>query len=636
MKKKFFSKRKIIIFIVAAAVLAGAAIVFASKDGAKVSYITDKVLKKDLLETVSEVGAVQSPKQIDLNFPGPGKLNSKLVAIGDKVKAGQVLAQLDFQALAIQRDQAESSLSAAAASLDKLLRGATMSEIAVAQAQAAQAETASAAARDSLDKTSKTVAEDERQAEKTLSDLLNTGAGTPTSAEQAVISAQTALDNYKATYQRAIDNSSETLLNDLGAKLSAVNTALDSIDKIIDDENNKDYLSSKNRSYLDNTKITHGQGLSLLEAANISLALAKSEKTNYNITKASDDASACLKKTADSLDYFYNALINSTFSVQATLDAYKATINTQITAISAAISVTAADRQAYDSAILTYNTGVSAAQNSLNQAQAALSDAFRAAQNALASIKVSGDQKISAAQNSVAAARQAAEVAKKQLAQLLAPARSEDVSLARSKVNDAQSALDLANKQIGDSILKSPIDGQIIRDNYEAGEQVSAAKPVYSVLAENNLEINADISESDIIKVKEGDRVEITLDAFGLDEEFSGEVFFVEPASTVIQDVIYYKVKIKFSDSAEKLAAIRPGMTANVTIITNRRKDVLAVPERAVIERVGGGKIVRVLSQGKISEVPVRTGLRGSDGLIEIAEGALREGETIVVLINTK
>lgn len=636
MKHKFFSKRNIIIASIAVVVLLTGWFVFASNGAKKNTYVTDKVVRKDLIQTVSEVGTVESPTQIDLSFSSPGKLAVKLVTIGDKVKSGQILAQLDSKALVIQFNQASSSLIAAKANLNKLVSGVASTEKAVVQAQVAQALANYVAATDTLDKTKKTVAEDTRQAEKTLSDLQDSSVNTPTAREQAVISAQATLDSTKSTYQKSIDYSLENLLNDIGAKLSVANTALDNINKITTDSSLKNYLSSKSPIYLANTNFTYDQGTALLDEANASLVTAKAAKNNFNVTNASDDASVCLKKVAESLDNMYSALENSIITNQSILDTHKANISAQITFVSAAINVVAADRQNFDGATLSYDTNVSTATNNLNQAGAALSDAILAAKNSLSSIKVAGEQKISAANNSADTARQSYDVAQKQLAQLIAPARAEDLSLAQAKVNDAQAALDLIKKQIDDSTIKSPIDGQIIRENYEVGEQISGIQPVYSVLAESSFEINVDISESDIVKVKKDDAVEITLDAFGQDTKFNGTVYFIEPASTVIQDVIYYKVKIKFTDSSEVLAGVKPGMTANITIVTDKKDGVLTIPERAVIEKSNSEKIVRVLLNNKITEVPVKTGLRGDDGLVEILSGDLTEGETIILLINTK
>ena len=101
MKKRFFSKRNIVILIIFAIVFLIGWAVFASQGSEKATYVTDKVVKENLIQTVSEVGTVESPTEIKLSFSGPGKLGSKFATIGDKVKAGQVLAQLDSQALNI-------------------------------------------------------------------------------------------------------------------------------------------------------------------------------------------------------------------------------------------------------------------------------------------------------------------------------------------------------------------------------------------------------------------------------------------------------------------------------------------------------------------------------------------------------
>jgi HlyD family secretion protein len=172
-----------------------------------------------------------------------------------------------------------------------------------------------------------------------------------------------------------------------------------------------------------------------------------------------------------------------------------------------------------------------------------------------------------------------------------------------------------------------------VTDNFERGEQVSPGQTVFALQGENNYEIDVDISESDIIKIKKGDQAEITLDAFGEDRKFQAAVDFIEPAQTVIQDVVYYKVSLKFSDAKEQLLDVKSGMTANVKIITAKQDKVLVVPERAVID-IGQGKIVRILRNGKLIESPVKTGLRGDGGLIEISSG-VGEGDDVVVFVKT-
>lgn len=634
MPNKFFAKRKktkiTIIFLLALIVFG---IIYFSVNKKKPSlYETVLADNRNLTQTVREVGSVKSAEEIKLSFPTGGKLSDRLVELGDLVKKDQIIAELDYSAAIIERDNAVSNLTAAKASLQKTLAGATTNEISIAEAQVSQAKKSYEAAIDTLTKTQDTVAEEIRQAEKTLNDLTDSSSDTITPTEASLDSAKINLENTKSTYQTAINNSVETILLDSSAKLSVGNTALDNVDKLITDKSIEDSLSSKNRAYLNNTKNGYEDAENLYDIAVSSLAVAMSDKSEVNVKKASDDVLFFLKKTAYVLDNAYAALENSTIT-QTTLDSYKTSISTQITYNNTAISVIQTDRQTMDSAYLSYSTNVATALNSLNQAQAAYDNALLSAQNGLASARLSGDARLSSAESSVKTSKEAYEVVNRQLSQLKAPARSEDVVLARTKVDQAQASLDLANKKIEDSMLRSPIDGKLVRSAYEIGEQIPAGATSFAVLKENNFEIEVDISESDIAKIKLDDEVEITLDAFGEDRKFSGKVFFIEPAETVIQEVVYYKVKINFNEDNQYLDMVKSGMTANVSVFTGKRDNVLAIPERAVLDK-DNKKIIRILENDVLKEVPVKTGLRGDDGYIEITSGA-KNGEEVVVFIKS-
>ncbi|MBU0698337.1 MAG: HlyD family efflux transporter periplasmic adaptor subunit, partial [Proteobacteria bacterium] len=175
----------------------------------------------------------------------------------------------------------------------------------------------------------------------------------------------------------------------------------------------------------------------------------------------------------------------------------------------------------------------------------------------MATAEVTGAQQNAAAQAKVDTSYRAWLVAEAQLNQLKAGARAQDISLAQAQVAQAQASLDLVRNQINNNILKAPLDGTITKKSYEAGEQFSSAKPVFSLLGINNFEIEVDVSEADITKVAINDQTEVTLDAFGEDIKFSGQVSFIEPAETVIQDVIYYKVKINFDGKDKDVKSMK-------------------------------------------------------------------------------
>ncbi|MDD5291159.1 MAG: efflux RND transporter periplasmic adaptor subunit [Patescibacteria group bacterium] len=632
---KITGKRiKIIVILLVA--IAALSVFFIMGKKNKTEYTTVTVARGKLTQTVSEVGTVKSSQEIELSFLQSGKVGKISVQMGDKVKEGQVLAELDYNSFSIKEQEAQANLDVANANLNKLLAGATSKEIAVSQAQVDQAKATYLANLAELDKIEKTTAEDISQAEKSLADLESNQADDITSYEQAVTLAETDLANAKSTYEQSINNKRSVALTTVDNKLVIANTALDNINTILEDSDAEEPLKAKNRSYLPSTVSSYADGVELLTAANNSLATAKTAQTNSAVITASQNCLTALNKVFEALDYCYKALENSVVSsafTQTELDVYKTSISTQITAISTAISAVQTAQHNLEDAVLTYQTEVTGAEDDLAKAKIDLANAIKSAKNSLASVRLAGDQKVAAAQSKVDTSLEAWQVAKAQLENLKSPARIQDVSLYRAQVKQAEAALALAKEQIGDSIIKAPIDGTVVRIEYELGEQATAAKPAIAILGENNFEIEVDISEADITKVKKDNPVEITLDAFGDGVKFFGKVYSIEPAETIIQDVTYYKVKIQFTEKDEtKMAGIKSGMTANVIITTNFRDNVLIMPSRAVVEKNGGDKYARILVGQKAIEMPVKIGLQGDEGMVEVLSG-VKEGDQAITFV---
>lgn len=623
-----FKKKSIKIIIIIAILAAGgvSAYFIAGKKPA-VEYTTAKVERGNLIQTVSETGTVKASSEINLNFLNSGRIAKINVKVGDKMEKDQVLAELDYGSLKIKEREAR-------ANLNKLLAGATRTEIAVAEASERQAFSAYAAAQNELEKVKNSTEESIAQAEKTLADLESDLPGDITVYEQAITVAETSLKNTKKTYEQSISNKKDIVLTTIDAELADGATALDDINTIINDSDTDGALSVKNTNYLNAAKYSRSDGALLLSSAKSDLAAAKTEKTEENINKAFNSAKDALDKIFAGLNNIYDALeasVTSSNFTQAELDAYKTTISGDQTTISVSISNIQTAKQNLDDARLAYDTNVSNAEKALMKARVDYDNAVINARNALNTARVSGEQQVASAQAKIDSALEAWEVAKAQSAKTKAPARNEDIIL-------QQATLDSVKKQIEDSIIKAPIAGTITKINYEIGEQTSASQAVISMVAENNFEIEVDISEADIAKVSVNNPVEITLDAFGDDLVFPGVVSFLEPAETVIQDVTYYKTKIDFIADAneykENFKNIKPGMTTNVIITTMEKNNVLIMPARAVAQK-NGDRIVSVLINGQIEERPVSVGLRGDGGLVEILSG-VKEEEEVVTFVRGK
>ena len=153
---------------------------------------------------------------------------------------------------------------------------------------------------------------------------------------------------------------------------------------------------------------------------------------------------------------------------------------------------------------------------------------------------------------------------------------------AKEQVNTSKESLQRAQTNLGYATITSPIDGIILSKSVEEGQTVAASfnTPELFVIAQNltNMRVIADIDEADIGGVKEGQRVSFTVDAFP-DDHFEGQVTQVRQQATTESNVVTYEVVISAPNNDLKL---KPGLTANVTIYTLEKNDVLAVPAKAL------------------------------------------------------
>ncbi|MDP2943980.1 MAG: efflux RND transporter periplasmic adaptor subunit [bacterium] len=622
--------------IITAIILAIIASFFIFKKKPQNEYTTVDLKKGTLIQTVTEVGTVKASQELELNFALNGQVNKITAKVGDLVKKGTVLMELDLNSLILKEKEAASSFDVAQANLNKLLKGATAQDIAISAAQEAQAKSAYSSAENDLAKALELSAENLSQAAKKLADLESSSAGDVTPLEQTVATAQTNLANAKIGAQQTIDNSRDSLLNTADAKISIANSALDYINRLLNDADLKNTFGVKDSTTFLDTKNDYALALDAKAPAAVTLLTAKAFTTEANLKNLVSLTLAYLEITNQTANNCFKSLENTVVSSvlpQATLDAYKTNISANLSAVSTGISAIQSADYAFRNALISYDTDVAAATDALSSARVNLDDALKNARNTYNSVKLTGESQVAAAQSKLSAAKQVWNIAQKQLISIKTPARAEDIDLTRAQLAQAQANLDLIKKQESESQIIAPIDGQISKINYEIGEQVSS-KAALTMLTENNFEIEVDISEADISKVKLNDSVVIDFDAFGETRKFSGAVYFIEPAATVISDITYYKVKISLTDTGANLQDIKAGMTANVTITTNKKDDVWLVPARAVIDKNGSGKIVRVLDNGnKVQEIPVTIGISGNDGLIEINGDGLAVGQKIVTFI---
>lgn len=153
---------------------------------------------------------------------------------------------------------------------------------------------------------------------------------------------------------------------------------------------------------------------------------------------------------------------------------------------------------------------------------------------------------------------------------------------ARQTVNSARESVQKAQTNLGYATITSPIDGVVLSKSVEEGQTVAASfnTPELFNIAQDltDMRVIADIDEADIGGVKEGQRVTFTVDAFP-DDKFEGQVTQVRQEATTTSNVVTYEVVVSAPNKDLKL---KPGLTANITIYTLEKNDVLAVPSKAL------------------------------------------------------
>lgn len=153
---------------------------------------------------------------------------------------------------------------------------------------------------------------------------------------------------------------------------------------------------------------------------------------------------------------------------------------------------------------------------------------------------------------------------------------------AKESVVTAKESVKRAETNLAYATITSPIDGVVLSKQVEEGQTVAASfnTPELFTIAQDltNMRVIANVDEADIAEVKQGARVTFTVDAYP-EEVFQGSVTQVRQSATTTNNVVTYEVVISAPNEELKL---KPGLTANVTIITSEKANVLAVPNAAL------------------------------------------------------
>jgi HlyD family secretion protein len=226
----------------------------------------------------------------------------------------------------------------------------------------------------------------------------------------------------------------------------------------------------------------------------------------------------------------------------------------------------------------------------------------------------------------LAAAHSAVAQAEATLTRAQEGASDEDLLLAQLQVEQAQVSLDQAQHQLEGTILTAPHSGIVTAVGVKEGE-LSGGQPAFTLTDLSQYHIDVTVDEIDIGRVTEGQPVTVTLDALP-GETLAGQVDRIADAAQLATGVAGYNVTIRLKPTD---ALLRAGMTANVDVVTDRRDNVLLVPNRFVrIDRTTGQVFVDRLVGSEIQPTEIQIGLR-DEAMSEVLAG-LEEGDVVVLV----
>lgn len=588
--------------IAAAVTLAQGAAQQAAQTAAAANWRTEEVKSGPIDASVSATGDLAAKAEANLQFQATGNVTKILVNEGDRVTAGQPLAQIDAADLELGVVRAEADLKQATADYDKLVAGASKEEIAQAEAQVKQARGQYTQTSGSVTKAD--IAAARARLEQAKAELARIQAGPAPenrrASEAALQQAQTNLANQRDSLSAAKTNAQigvERAVNSLTQAQTAYSSA----------KHNWDYVQ---------------------ETGN--------DPVQPDITGATGKSSPNTLNEAQRQQY-RDAFIQAETNLR---------------------SAEAAVKQAqveYDTARQNEAVGVQSAEQQVAKAQADLSDVNAgakaderaAAQASVASAQADLDKLLGANRSGgLAAAQAGVESAEAALAKLTASASPNDLAVAQASVDRADAALKQAQRSLEQATLTAPFDGTVTKINIRVGESAATAGASASTSSGGAIDladlsayhVDVPIDELDVAQVEPGQTARVTLDAVP-NAPIKGKVVSIAPVATRNeQGTTTYSVRVDLNQSETR---VMPGMSASVDIVTNAKDNAVLVPRRAI--QTDNGKNFVWIPTGGAAEPgsnrpaserrDVTLGLSNAE-YVEVTSG-LKAGDNVLVAATT-
>lgn len=565
--------------------------------------------------TIAASGSAEAADKTELRFATVGRVEEILVTLGQEVKGGAPLAVLETDDLENQLATAEANLAMARIRLRQIQKGADEADLAAAEQSVASAQAGLS------------------KAQRDLNDLLEGASEADlAAAKQSVASAQSTLESARAGLAQLQDSPS-------AAEVAAAEAAVAAAEANVRAAEN---LEDSAESSLDAAE-------ALLRVAGYSYCSAIAA---YNSTYDPDlSESLCdpFPVPVDQGDINDLLAILSDPSVHLDFSVGSTTLAELI------------------QALLQANSAYISAENSVDNAEESLESAEAALASAEANLDALGDiptqEELKAAQEAVAAGEESLAAALVRLQELQEGADADDIKVAQDAVESAEAnvraaiatrdevlrgadldevelqtqqvrlaeiAVDEARKALDEATLKAPYDGTVAAIDIGVGDLVSAQSALAAVtlLTPGALKVRLTVGETDLPGLHPGMVGVIIFDAIQ-ERPFPLVLTAIGLAPQVEQGIVIYVVEgalVGVGEEVENRPV--PGMNGSAVLVTEERRNVLMVPNRA-IRRRGDDVVVEVMVGGKLEIQTVETGLSDTDNT-EVVSG-LEEGDLVVL-----
>ncbi len=553
-----------------------------------------------------------------------GQVEEVYVEVGDEVRAGDALIQLEASSLGRAVSSAEQTLAIQETSLAELQQGASGEEITAAQASVTQAEAGVLQAEASVSQAKANLTELRKGASKeeiaVAGASLDSAKASLAAAQAGLVSARSALTNAELARDSLSDAdvTAEANLKSAQAGLSSAQAQLDAL------------LEGADAQTVEQARLNWEQAKNSLWNAQLERDAVKGQPGTPGHVKTQMDIAVANAEIAVRV-----AEINYLQAQEGATEEVVAAARASVAAVEAQVAGAQAQLDDIDDQIAQAGAAVVQAGAAVTQAEAGVVQAEAAVTQAEANLAMllegASEEKIAAAEAQVAQAEAGALQAEAQVAQaeanltmLLEGASEEKITIAKAQVAQARISLEEAQDNLAKATLVAPFDG-VVTDVYVAvGEWASG--PAVDLMDTSSLEVVLDVDEIDIGSLAVGQQAVVTLEAWP-DEELTGELVSIAPKAKSGAEIVTYQVHLSLN--AGELP-IRSGMTANAELVTANRENVLLVPNRAITaDRQAGKYYVNLVQGDTVANTEVTIGLR-DDKYTEITSG-LKDGDELFI-----